>query len=978
MTIKFCFKSLFILLLTPSILYSQSILFTQVEGKDGKLEERIFDMVQDTNGYMWFGGAQGLSRYSGYRLSNATFPEGGYAPTVYGMELDHRGRLWGYSSVNELFHQTDTTFQRVDMSELSSKIPDYKDKYINNISIDRLDTVRLSLVHASSQIILSPDGEIRYNPAKSDGHVTFVVEEVNETLNYYKRLASNPSDSLIIEVNKKRLSVPISEGKGLSGSGYRVIKTRKGNYILATGKELIRFNEDTILAHTTLPAKINNALMEDSKGHLWVGLAGRLYRFENGILDSEHAMGLFDRMFIYKVLEDREGGIWVATGGAFLQYAPNPEIVQFTDTDFDDCTIVSFSADQDKVYIGTACPSVQVLENGRLQLLPFEISRDERFVKSLATTSDGTLWFSTTGGTYEVVNGEAVMRYPGYSTIIADNQDRIWSGRGKGLIEIDETGAIYNSVDQGFNYKVPHLYAGRGDTIWLSTRSAGLFSYAHDTIVPFERYDSQELPIHSIRGEEDGVPFFITSEPPWQLYRGGQLINIGEYRTALLKKEQPWYITQRDNVIWIATNTGLSRLDLDSTGLNCIGSKDYGLAEGILGKGYKGLFAGDSGLVTLNNQGLFVIPYDALKPNQIAPKVHLSQIKINTRDTAIQSSYELSYTQNLISFSFEGTSYKNPGNLDFKYKMSGVDKEWVISKSSTVQYTTLPPGDYTFEVFAANSDGVWSERPATISFTITPPYWQTWWFRIAGFLLLVGLIWGAVSYRFRNLQVQLSLREQSLEAQQKALRAQMTPHFMFNALNSIQLLVSDNDRIFAMTNISKFARLMRRVLHSSESAFIPLSEELESLSLYLELESLRFDGKFSFDIDTTSLTSPESWKIPPMLLQPFVENAIWHGIMKKSPQEGTVSLRFEEEGRDLTCTITDDGVGREKAASIKDLRIGGGSSSGIRIIRQRIETINRQYDTNITFTTTDLKDHKTNEAKGTSVTLVFANTPKSD
>ena len=198
----------------------------------------------------------------------------------------------------------------------------------------------------------------------------------------------------------------------------------------------------------------------------------------------------------------------------------------------------------------------------------------------------------------------------------------------------------------------------------------------------------------------------------------------------------------------------------------------------------------------------------------------------------------------------------------------------------------------------------------------------------------------------------------------------MTPHFMFNALNSVQLLVSKGQQASAVRHVAKFANLMRKVLHSSDHDFVSLDEELDALELYLELERLRFPDKFSFKIDTRNLDRTKQQLIPPMIIQPFVENAIWHGVMKKHPQEGHVEINLTSvEGR-LECTITDDGIGREQASRMEDVRVGQGVSSGMRMVRNRIENIRLQFGLEIRLEIEDLKDADGN-ALGTRVHIAF-------
>jgi LytS/YehU family sensor histidine kinase len=185
------------------------------------------------------------------------------------------------------------------------------------------------------------------------------------------------------------------------------------------------------------------------------------------------------------------------------------------------------------------------------------------------------------------------------------------------------------------------------------------------------------------------------------------------------------------------------------------------------------------------------------------------------------------------------------------------------------------------------------------------------------------------------------------ELELKALRAQMNPHFMFNSLNSIKNYILRAEPKIAAEYLSSFAHLIRLILQNSREKTITLQEELETLILYIELEQIRFENKFEFHCIVEDGLSLEQIRIPPMMLQPFVENAIWHGLMHMK-ESGNLYLRFSREGKMIASTIEDDGVGRKKALEMKSLSATRYKSMGMGITKDRMDIMNKMDDLGIT------------------------------
>ena len=337
------------------------------------------------------------------------------------------------------------------------------------------------------------------------------------------------------------------------------------------------------------------------------------------------------------------------------------------------------------------------------------------------------------------------------------------------------------------------------------------------------------------------------------------------------------------------------------------------------------------------------------------------------------SHFELKNRDNNIRFDFVALSYKSEGNIVYYYKLSGIDSEWKTTRENFLQYPTLPSGLYELQLYAVNKFGTKSET-MNINFEIEKKITETTWFLVFGVLALIGITILLANLRIRrikNLQREKTANSEKIaELEQQALKAQMNPHFIFNCLNSIQQYVIDKDVQGANKFISGFSKLIRQTLVNSGKKAITVAEEESFLRSYLELEKSRFEDKFDYTITISKSIRKDEDSLPPMLLQPYIENCIRHGIMHKSNGKGYIEILFNLVEKNLVCSVTDNGVGRIAADEFKEMQQVNYQSKGTDITRQRILMINKSNLADIILKTEDLVDFN-NQPCGTRVTIVI-------
>jgi two-component sensor histidine kinase len=357
------------------------------------------------------------------------------------------------------------------------------------------------------------------------------------------------------------------------------------------------------------------------------------------------------------------------------------------------------------------------------------------------------------------------------------------------------------------------------------------------------------------------------------------------------------------------------------------------------------------------------------------PQMYITGIRQREKSGAINDlsgSNKFSYRNNSFNFSFVALDYASQKSIRYFYKLDGLDTNWVSAGSlRSVSYENLSPGHYSFRVKALNNKGRWSSEDAVYSFSISTPFWQTWWFRSLLALAAITAITVYIRKRINTVKTKAAIRQQMTELEVKALRAQMNPHFIFNAMNSIQQFTLKNDVDNANLYISKLSTLLRKVLHSSQQTYITLEEEMEQLNLYLDIEKLRLGNDFSYAVMAGDELEIDALKIPGMLVQPFVENALKHGL---APKEGPKKLTVEfslQAGDKLQVKITDNGIGRKKAQELKQRqeKMLPYESKGIRLVEDRLKLLGGvQAEDIIRFE--DLHDNE-GQAAGTLLSLLI-------
>jgi ligand-binding sensor domain-containing protein len=447
-------------------------------------------------------------------------------------------------------------------------------------------------------------------------------------------------------------------------------------------------------------------------------------------------------------------------------------------------------------------------------------------------------------------------------------------------------------------------------------------------------------------------------------------INIREHQIA---GEVQHLATDRKGNVWGHTENTLLKINSGDSSIQTY-DFNYGIREDEV-VNFSFLPSGE--MIIGGRSGIILANPDELKRNPEIPLPYISELQV-LNQPYIQllkgETLSLKYRQNFFSINFSAIAYTLSGGVKFRYRLSGFNDWSAPTERRFANFTNVPGGNYVFQLQASNNEGVWNKTVLELPVHIVTPFWQTLWFRIAVVLLLSLLVYGYYLYRMNQFRKKEKLKSEYekkiANVEMSSLLAQMNPHFLFNSLNSIDSYIIKNETHKASEYLNNFARLMRLILQNSRSNYISLKDELETLNLYMQMESLRFKNKFDYSVTVCGEINTASIVIPPMLIQPFVENAIWHGLMHKQDGDpGKVEINICLEERLLKFSVQDNGIGRNKAEELKMQKTGNRKRSmGMQITGDRIEMINKLYGTDTKVKIIDLFDEN-NNATGTRVEL---------
>lgn len=581
---------------------------------------------------------------------------------------------------------------------------------------------------------------------------------------------------------------------------------------------------------------------------------------------------------------------------------------------------------------------------------------------------------------YDLATGKSEYHYPGKSihTTCYDDQGRILFAD-DGIMRYDPVTRTTEQLLATGDTMYIFTFHRRGDTLWAGCSHSYLLRYnlstgEHSPVKILEGMTNVE----DICDGDDGTLWIATLGTGvchYNPYTGEKLF----YTTAAGLSNNTTYCILRDRNgnIWVSTNDGLSVIN-PVTGL----IRSFGENDGLM------IHEFNSDASWVNEDGTFILggvggavefdPAEVLSEPKGMPKqqIIITELEVSALKRVLDEPVYMTDTVVLrkgddnFHLSFVVPEYRNPDMTRFRYRLGGDEANWYYTDHNdrNINFSNLSPGWYDLHIEATDINGSWSNN-RLLTIRVKPYFYQTILFKITLPLFLLTLF----SFIAWSVLKQMNQRERQKRdmLRQQALRAQMNPHFIFNALNSINYFISNNDRLSANRYISDFSKHIRTVLNNMNEDFVRLSVEIDALEDYLKIEHLRFGDKFDYAIKVDQDVKAESFRISPGLIQPFVENAIWHGVMGLSGRKGMITVAVKMNGSGLLCMVEDDGVGRARSEAMKDGTLPK-KSRGISLATERMKIINNLLLTNYRITISDLYPDRTETGTRVEIELPLA------
>jgi ligand-binding sensor domain-containing protein len=958
---------------------SQFYQIRNYNSEQGLPSPEVYGMIQDSKGFMWFATDMGVSRYDGYEFKNFNTENGLPDNTVFGFSEDAKGRIWFRSFSGKLSYFFNDSIYTIPGNKFLAEQIKKNRVIILSMYADPGDTIWLGTTDKSAIKIAPPYAgkNVEWIRFPEDGQFVFVIDDKGLVF------GGNSTEKCLITAYTKsgEKIISIDPKLKLDPKGNHRYYSRRlsnGDFISSVNNALVRFNNKKILAAAT-ESKTIISVFENKDGRIVSASNDGIKIHEPKTLAELEAISDFSGKIFTEVLIDRENAIWACAEGQGVFYIPFPGGRYYNkEHGLTESKISCIALSGKKIITGHLDGTLSIIEKNEIRSLSFG---DEK--TSHASTNRIACVFADSNNDVYAGNGLSMFRlsedFKSFTRFRETGPKKIVAGKNGMTWMLSDRHIKHGRLENNykvesellFNQYVDGILEDRAGVLWVCAMN-GLWNYKDKKLHYFgEENKLLSTRIISICEDSEGRL--------WMATRG---------KGVIVKEENKFYqVTAKDglasnmcrdlyidsgNVVWVGSNSGLSKIKFsrDNAALN-FRVDVYSKKQGLLTNEVNYILRRGEEIIVAHNNGISIFNPASIKNNSVPPPVYISGAVVS--GSAFHGdSLVLPYSKNYFKVNYTGLSYKNPGALEYKYKMEGLDTSWVYTNYPSAQFQTLNPGDYTFVVYAKNDDGYWSDEPATLHLTVTPAWWQTWWFRTVAAATLLALVYLAVRTRIdkvrRREHEKSILQSKIAETELKALRAQMNPHFLFNAINSVQHFITSNDPDSSQRYLSKFARLIRYVVDNSKPSAIPISKEIEAIKLFLELESVRFENRFEYFIEVDKRIEKDFVQIPSMLIQPYVENAIWHGLMHKDGR-GKITIRIELLEQGLKCVIEDDGIGRQKSLELKaNLKMKKHKSVGMTITQERLEIINQMNNSRLSVNIIDLADENNNPA-GTRVEL---------
>ncbi len=918
----------------------------------------VYYASQDKSGYFWFATDKGVVRFNGYNFNNYTTNEGLSDNEIFDIYQDSKDRIWFSCYNGEPSFYKDGTFHNRSNSNLLAQSSHF------NIGLKVMEDNKGNIYYLSQKAIAVFKGNGEFDQKKQNetiAYSTLIKNEQNEVLSikydtsnvYISNLTSGHTESFSHQ--RKKVMPMINTKADIIGNTV---------YYGVHNKLVVKRSTSKVFEIATEFTDMIQFIRKESNTTLWIGTQNGLYLYD--VVKNVIKKRIFSGHSISSVFTDNEMHTWITTldDGIFLVLNQDVELLNASNSLSFNNSLNLMILDNQSLLIGSNNFRFAVLGNGAVSNINLPVSQGNGLIRSVRSDKFGNFYIVTAVEIIKLNNRFEMLKK--YKTATRDllflNDDSLYIARINGVfkVKVSDLDKHANDLDAFF---IRNIHLKHSANYFYKSESGNLYCIGNKGI---KKMNGKREPaiendtlfknnITSLVESGNGVLFVSSDINGIKAVYNGRNFYINN-KSGLPSNFVTSLAFDSNNNLWAGTTNGLAKVEYTTVGGEIqFKITNYSTINGLIDNSINDVIFYKDKIWLATNFGVCSFKEKDLSKKSVAPAFRIESIIINDSIYGLGTNTIVSpYNKNNFKIKYVGISSGSLNNIKYSYRMNGLDENWNTTSNTQLQYPSLPPGNYTFEIKALNRQGEASST-SYLYITIVPAFYQTIWFRLLVAIALLLLTSFIIIFRIRvrernhllkanllrseNKQLEMEKEEinmqmKLMELEQKALRLHMNPHFLFNAINAINGFYASGEAELGKRYITKLSQLLRMLLDYSTQKIITLKQETDLLHNYFLLNQLRFQNKFDYSIEIGANLNPEIVAIPPMIIQPFVENALIHGIAPLKTK-GMVKVNIEKSDNYLICTISDNGIGRKKSNELNADKIH--KSTGIKVTEERIK-----------------------------------------
>ncbi|OJJ22068.1 hypothetical protein BKI52_08495 [marine bacterium AO1-C] len=925
----------------------------------------VYNIMEDHQGYIWLGTEAGICRYDGVHFQTFKVPSA-RGKSFTNLQEDSQGRVYFVNFSKQLFSIYQGKAKAVLLPRQLQKtgIDSYFIDHHNHLWVSG-NQGAIFVKYAQSQ---------QWRQVRTQGPVSiygvqlFLDKQGKIWLLYLGVLVQLDEQLKVI----RKVQIPFLL--------MNLIFTQKE--IIAQGQAgtLYSYSLTKESGWKKLPGEIKGAgaslilLAEDHQQNIWVCTYNGAKPYLHSQETSTDQFVFLKNKFVSGMIQDREENYWFTTLGHGLFKVSNKDIVHFNarNSNLESEQINCLAQDpKGNIFIGTNGNQLyyfdtkeqkitekhHLKDGGDVECLLVDSVRRKLYVENYQVLvfdlqnmkQTDKYWMGSTPKSFSIYQNKYLITASGDQALIGHLERNTES-----LLPLD----IFPHISYDSLRNLKRLRSGRSRVALAESAKPRFWVGYADGLYFYEGNREQELktpdqqPIIALGMSEDaeGIVWVGTAQQGVFAIENKRVIQHLHPNNGLISEFCRRVIKEGD-LLYLGTDKGLQVYNLQTKQ-----SRVFNQSDGLPSNEIRDLIVQRNKIYLATAAGLSVLDKNFNTTNYTPPLIYITGLTIHNEPQKLQKQYVLAYDDNNLTIHFTGIALRSGGKFRYKYRMEGLEKAWNYNGSTNnlARYSALPSGKYRFQVKTINEDGIESKETAGIEIVIAYPVWEKWWFITLMILLALALMGAIIFFRLRAYRRKTRLEKALSTAALESLKLQMNPHFIFNAMGAIQNYMITNDTRHSSIYLAKFSKLMRAVLENSRQEYISLNNEIEMLENYLSLQNLRFEEGFDYRITIDEQLDTEFIAIPPMFAQPFIENAIEHGIARLK-KNGWIQINFSLHEKVVILKITDNGVGIENSIETKQTQKKVHHSLATTITQERIDLYRQSLKKNITFEVKSLK-----------------------